>query len=216
MKKIQSHGPYYIAGWSLGGVIAFEMAAQLEQKNDEIAFLALIDSPPPHKNLGEEATEFNLESELNFVKDYIPEFEVKEKFSNVPELSSLWLSILDYLEASNYDVGLIKNELARFGGLVLPNYQQLELKESIYYLNLGRTFRHARALYEPSVKVQTPVYYISASQSKEIEKELWQKYSNGGIYYYETPGDHFSILQMPGVIDLSLLFSEILRFRQLG
>jgi amino acid adenylation domain-containing protein len=48
-KKIQLRGPYNIAGWSLGGTIAFEMARQLEQAGEEVRFLALIDSVPPFK-----------------------------------------------------------------------------------------------------------------------------------------------------------------------
>jgi amino acid adenylation domain-containing protein len=47
IKKIQTRGPYWISGWSLGGTIALEMAIQLEQTGEEIAFLALFDSPGP-------------------------------------------------------------------------------------------------------------------------------------------------------------------------
>jgi amino acid adenylation domain-containing protein len=47
MKKIQPRGPYFIAGWSIGGTIAFEMARQLEEVGEETAFLALIDTAPP-------------------------------------------------------------------------------------------------------------------------------------------------------------------------
>ncbi|MGE5340435.1 MAG: type I polyketide synthase [Candidatus Omnitrophota bacterium] len=53
MKKNQSQGPYRIAGWSLGGVIAHEMAAQLEQVGEEVDFLGLIDSQAPDRTLGQ-------------------------------------------------------------------------------------------------------------------------------------------------------------------
>lgn len=47
MQEIQPKGPYYMAGYCSGGVIAFEMAQQLHAKGDEVDFLGLIDSMPP-------------------------------------------------------------------------------------------------------------------------------------------------------------------------
>jgi amino acid adenylation domain-containing protein len=47
IKTIQPTGPYYLGGWSMGGVIAFEMAQQLFTNTDEVALLALIDSYVP-------------------------------------------------------------------------------------------------------------------------------------------------------------------------
>ncbi|NIO87699.1 MAG: amino acid adenylation domain-containing protein [Candidatus Aminicenantes bacterium] len=49
IKSLQSRGPYFIAGWSIGGTIAFEMVLQLERMEEESGFLALIDTPPPGK-----------------------------------------------------------------------------------------------------------------------------------------------------------------------
>ena len=42
LKKKQPHGPYYLGGYCLGGMIAFEMANQLEQQGERIAFLGII------------------------------------------------------------------------------------------------------------------------------------------------------------------------------
>ncbi|HET8840052.1 MAG TPA: thioesterase domain-containing protein, partial [Ktedonobacteraceae bacterium] len=47
VQQIQLDGPYLLGGWSLGGVIAFEMARQLEQQNQQTALLALFDSYTP-------------------------------------------------------------------------------------------------------------------------------------------------------------------------
>jgi len=46
VKSVQPEGPYALSGWSLGGVIAFEMAQQLRSHGDEVALLALLDSYP--------------------------------------------------------------------------------------------------------------------------------------------------------------------------
>jgi len=47
MKTVQRHGPYRLAGASLGGVIAFEMAQQLTASGEEVDLLAFFDSFHP-------------------------------------------------------------------------------------------------------------------------------------------------------------------------
>ncbi|UNN04173.1 thioesterase domain-containing protein [Rhodococcus opacus] len=44
IRSIQPHGPYHLVGWSLGGVIAHEMAVQLQDAGEEVRLLGLLDS----------------------------------------------------------------------------------------------------------------------------------------------------------------------------
>ncbi|NNH69215.1 amino acid adenylation domain-containing protein [Nocardia uniformis] len=44
LKTVQPEGPYHLVGWSLGGLIAHEMAVQLQDAGDEVALLGLMDS----------------------------------------------------------------------------------------------------------------------------------------------------------------------------
>ncbi|MEL6441867.1 MAG: amino acid adenylation domain-containing protein [Cyanobacteria bacterium J06621_8] len=44
IKTVQPQGPYYLCGWSMGGLIAYEMAQQLTQQGEAIARLAILDS----------------------------------------------------------------------------------------------------------------------------------------------------------------------------
>jgi amino acid adenylation domain-containing protein len=41
----QPDGPYRLAGWSMGGVVAFEIARRLEQSGAHVSMLALLDAP---------------------------------------------------------------------------------------------------------------------------------------------------------------------------
>ncbi|NVZ71929.1 non-ribosomal peptide synthetase [Pseudomonas costantinii] len=47
IRSLQPHGPYRIAGWSFGGVLAYEVAMQLLGLDEAVAFLGLIDSYVP-------------------------------------------------------------------------------------------------------------------------------------------------------------------------
>ncbi|KAI1345073.1 polyketide synthase [Xylariaceae sp. FL0016] len=47
MKRRQPQGPYAVAGWSAGGVIAYEIVNQLTKANEEVSHLLIIDAPCP-------------------------------------------------------------------------------------------------------------------------------------------------------------------------
>jgi amino acid adenylation domain-containing protein len=47
IREIQPHGPYRLAGWSMGGVVAFELARQLSYDGEATSELILLDSYAP-------------------------------------------------------------------------------------------------------------------------------------------------------------------------
>jgi thioesterase domain-containing protein len=47
LKQARRAGPYLLAGYSFGGVVAYEMARQLVEAGDEVSFLGLIDTLNP-------------------------------------------------------------------------------------------------------------------------------------------------------------------------
>ena len=46
IRKLQPHGPYYLLGWSFGGLVAHELAIQLQESGEHVGLLALLDSFP--------------------------------------------------------------------------------------------------------------------------------------------------------------------------
>src|SRR5262249_39565166 len=60
VQTVQPHGPYLLGGWSMGGLIALEMAKQLEAQGEEVRLLALFDT----KALDDEAEVIEEESLL--------------------------------------------------------------------------------------------------------------------------------------------------------
>jgi amino acid adenylation domain-containing protein len=51
IQTIQPHGPYFLGGWSFGGLVAFEMAQQLDRAGESIDLLAILDTPAPTSQL---------------------------------------------------------------------------------------------------------------------------------------------------------------------
>ena len=64
MRTLQPNGPYYVGGYCFGGVIAYEIARQLEEQGAKVAMLALIESVPPNC----ERRGFNAELIWHFAK----------------------------------------------------------------------------------------------------------------------------------------------------
>jgi thioesterase domain-containing protein/acyl carrier protein len=47
VREVQAEGPWLLAGWSSGAVMAYEMARQIESAGGTTALLAMFDPPPP-------------------------------------------------------------------------------------------------------------------------------------------------------------------------
>jgi tyrocidine synthetase-3 len=201
IKKVQppGHGPYYIAGWSMGGLIAFEMARQLEKEKEKVAFLGLIDSKAPSQLLGIAGwfapNKFNLHSELKFLKRlFVAEDRIEKRSKKIKKLENFWSEIGDYLETEGFDKQTIKRKILKFGRQILPNFQRLNVRQCIYYLNQGRTFTRAVKNYIPFGKIKNaPVHFFKANQSWQLKGKCWEKYTTAPVQLYDIPGDHFSI-----------------------
>ncbi|MGA9072555.1 MAG: alpha/beta fold hydrolase [Candidatus Sulfotelmatobacter sp.] len=55
VRELQPHGPYVLMGYSLGGLVALEMAQRLSANGEKIALLAMLDAYPhvPYLSLGQ-------------------------------------------------------------------------------------------------------------------------------------------------------------------
>ncbi|MEG4574577.1 amino acid adenylation domain-containing protein [Microcoleus sp. N3A4] len=92
LKEIQKHqptGPYLLAGESLGGLVAFEMAHQLHLQGEEVALLCLLDSAIPGQNqlslsqkLAFHAKKLR-EKGLTYVFQKIQQFQKAKSTSNI-------------------------------------------------------------------------------------------------------------------------------------
>jgi thioesterase domain-containing protein/acyl carrier protein len=51
VRTVQKTGPYHILGFSFGGIVAFELACQLQELGEDVAFLGIIDvCAPAHED----------------------------------------------------------------------------------------------------------------------------------------------------------------------
>lgn len=213
IKRIQTHGPYYLAGWSIGGTIAFEILRQLEKVNEAVIFFALIDSMPPQENLPQELVEFSVQSEMERVPEFLESDELRKEAGKIENLEEFWHFVMNYLEDMNHytEVENIRKLVPENIQQGMPNFNQLTLRQLIYYFNVSRTFSRACDHYIPGGKVKTPVHFFTARRSKIENKNDWQKYSHNPLKFHEIDGNHFSIFKMPEVVSFTKLFDKVLQ-----
>lgn len=93
IKSVQPEGPYYIAGWSFGGLISMLMSKKLEDSNERVEYLGLIDSEYTEDN------KINLEVEkkelIHFAKK---ELQMNEKALEVMSVSEVMKKVLEEIK----------------------------------------------------------------------------------------------------------------------
>ncbi|UCH93306.1 MAG: acyltransferase domain-containing protein [Candidatus Aminicenantes bacterium] len=214
IKKIQLQGPYYIAGWSFGGTVAFEMVLQLEQMGEKIAFCVLIDTPEPNSNPGKDIPMFTLENEISFIKQHFTGIDIEKKLAQVSNINEIWPLIIHHLESNQSYVKKIEPLIMEYKAHFAPTNDRIDINQLIKNFNSGRTFFNARETYIPSQKINTRLHYFWANQSKGKIKEHWNKYCTQAAEFYKVTGNHFSIFKKPNVVEFSRIFSEALRIAE--
>jgi len=83
MRTIQPKGPYVLGGWSLGGLVAYEMARQLLQSGDQVRRLVLLDTNIPEGASDlvplEEHVNVGLEYGIHLTLDQLGELSAQEQ-----------------------------------------------------------------------------------------------------------------------------------------
>lgn len=92
IRTVTPHGPFHLLGWSLGGLIAHEMAVQLENAGDEVASLTLLDSfvLADRPELAVEPSVGELLTEFGLVADDADPTEHAE-----PDVEQAWRAVRD-------------------------------------------------------------------------------------------------------------------------
>ena len=102
IRAVQPEGPYYIAGWSVGGTIAFEMARQMEEMNLTVALLAMIDSPFVLDKEPQAQAPFHRDTEIQILRSMYSSVQDDPEIQEVLEIAcdndKLWSTFIQIAE----------------------------------------------------------------------------------------------------------------------
>ncbi|PGS41331.1 hypothetical protein COC58_13465, partial [Bacillus cereus] len=199
IKNIQPKGSYNIAGWSLGGIIAFEIVRQLEDNNEEIGNLILLDSYIRSGNLhkGILQDNFTAEKEKIQILNYTEDIELYKEISNNEDLEEVWETTVEYMEQK--DISLIKSNLPTEYASIIPNFADIKISELIYAINTNRTLSRAANLYRPHNKVKKQAFLLKAEENIDPIEDVWNNYFEKQVIVNKTRGDHYTMIKTENV-----------------
>jgi amino acid adenylation domain-containing protein len=185
LRRVQSEGPYMLGGWSLGGVVAFEMARQLRGLGFEVSLLALLDSyvaatpgPPDDDALL-----------VQFITDISGLYELEESLTREPDLQSR--TIEERLAS-------VLQEVVR-KGYAPPD---LNLKQLTVLFEVFRTNMYALLSYKPQFYPGRITFFRASEQIAGISTDPandWRNVAADGVEVHVVPGDHYTMLREPAV-----------------
>jgi thioesterase domain-containing protein/acyl carrier protein len=189
LRELQRIGPYHLCGWSTGGIFAFALAEALERAGDEVALLALFDTPLPSI-----CDDVDVENDARFL-----------------------CNLMNYANRfSGADVGISYDELARlepdarFGAALDLARQRgvipAETPESFIrrLVGVGKANVVSIQGYEPRPLSTTALMFVprvkggladvSGKQVSTQPDNGWTSELKQAVTLIEVPGDHFTMM----------------------
>ena len=193
IRKEQPHGPYRIGGYSMGGLVAHEMARRLASEGEHIELLLLIDSTPHQSHWSGSAwREFVLRRSLHHLGILFG------SSGRARRLLQLARSLRDHVRLA-VSAAPPSDELA---GVTLPAIVR----------ELRQAGLRAYAQYAPSYG-PVPIVLIRSDMRLSALADpavIWRKLSPG-LVVHQTPGDHLSMIVPPNLLALAGTLSAILQ-----
>jgi thioesterase domain-containing protein/acyl carrier protein len=197
--RVQSEGPYFLGGWSMGGWIAFEMARQLKLSGRQVALLALFDTYPLRKV--STSVNGNQEHELSVLASFALDLARslgKDWAGRAEEFLLLdprqqWASLLEMLVQDGF----------------LPQEGSETVLEGL--LNIFTRNFTAKDNYSPSPQEQSTVLFQASENhgAAGYVVEEWKALTGGSLDVHEITGNHYTLLRTPHVS----LVADVLRRR---
>ncbi|KAG1796383.1 atromentin synthetase [Suillus plorans] len=203
IKKTQATGPYAIAGYSYGGVVAFEVAKRLEAMGDEVKFVGLVNIPPHiAPRMRESSGMLHLSSFLGLVAQHDADSDLApplRPLTKQEQLESVW-------------------KMAPPERIV---ELQLTLEKLDKWVDLAGSLVDCALDYNPSGSVAAlDVFYaipFAGTKADWLNNQLkpWSGYSRGEVSYIDVPGEHNTLMDIEHVSQFQKIFRSRLEARGL-
>jgi amino acid adenylation domain-containing protein len=178
IQTIQPHGPYFLLGYSCGGIVAFDIARQLTELGEQVDFLGLLDIRCPT------------------ILDVDPPF--REWLSiQIDRLRSITLK-----EHIQYFINRIfhQNLMNYRGNMVskLSNFDTFTPE----FLQVSDCSPHLKRAYHPQIYAGKANIFWSEYQDAYIDEypDLgWGDFITGGVNIQRIPGNHNTLIEEPHI-----------------
>ena len=189
--QLNPTGPYYLGGWSDGGIIAFEMIRQLEKHGHTNSHLILIDSSAPYSCPSDDKL-------INYAQDFLLDLNLISGRADVsiPALNNLaqYNNVEKFFEAAMSKGALPYGISAKEARLLFEVFYSNSLAVSKYRTNY--------------VLASATIFITQESRSKV---KNWAKYISRNLKIIDISGGHYTLLNSPYVQENTTKLSKHLK-----
>ena len=208
VQTVQANGPYYLAGWSFGGLLAFELATQLIEAQQPVQFLSMFDTQAPQaKNpQTDNATKTLIQCE----KTHLISLLQVEAFGN-EDLQSALQTLLRASEILTLQQ-VIEHANALKQNLMPAHLSNLPSEQVSEYLQQQQSFHLAALEYFPAVKLIPEIKSIHLFEAEATQTSVkWIKLTKGRVNTINASGSHYSMMTSPHIEQLAKTFEQIFK-----
>jgi amino acid adenylation domain-containing protein len=186
IRAAQENGPYILGGWSMGGLIAFEMARQLQRQGQKVSLVALFDSMTPYA-----AKPISDNEHAMHVANFAFQLGLpREELANVSEQ---FLSFDDEAQLKYLF------EQAKRRGILPVGFDSTQFQQ---LFKVYRRNNEAVQAYRPGT-CSAPLVLFRAAEKLDDEPTDpalgWSHLAKGSLEVEEVAGNHFTMLDEPHV-----------------
>jgi FkbH-like protein len=211
IRSVQPHGPYLLGGMCAGGVIAFEVALQMQSQGDHVALVALLDAadvaaPPKTWRLAGQR-----------IQRFSSVFHQQERTRfDRRVLSACTKALKKARNLSTYLVRQRSKELRDAIKLRLFRFyldRGVRLPRSLEQIPVRTVYLFAEKSYQPQGQYDGELVLLRATRGEGpdepyVERYLdpllgWGQRATQGVCAHDVPGGHSSMLQEPNVRTLA-------------
>jgi len=193
VRSVQPHGPYLLGGWSMGGLIAYEMMRQLQAQGEEVRLLALFDTRA--------ASELEVSDETSLVASFALLLGLS------PE--QLQEAAVVFSETQTEDPLSFLLEYAKEASIVPHDMSLAHLRKQFEVFKVN--VRAARS-YQPANLPANIVLFRAAERPPGADADSTLGWARRGlkIEVHEVPGNHLTMMREPNVSVLAERLAECL------
>lgn len=184
IRSIQPHGPYQLAGSSFAGLIAFEMAHQLQAAGEDVALVAMFDSMMIRK------------------VPLLRRLQCHWDLAREQGLAYLGNKTRQRIESLRQKITSDKGNGQIRSGAGASSGASIEVQRDI----LDEVSIHAARSYTPRPYSGKLVLFRAMDQaffSENLPDLGWTSLGAGDFTIYDVPGNHMGILKDPSVVQLA-------------
>lgn len=200
VKRVQAEGPYFLAGHSYGGIVAFEMAQQLRRDGHQIGLLVILDTVAPsgerldNTDAPELVNDLELLSEIIGVMERYLNKDIPIDFDEVRHLASeaQLPHILERLKQA--DIIAADSDLRHIHGLL----QVIKSHARYRHFYVPQAYPGRVVLFRAGEKRPEDV----ANLPLEVQQDSamgWNHLASEPTEVYVIPGDHITMIAEPYV-----------------